>query len=140
MAKYADVTAWQVQQVWKAANLQPHRLSSFKISIDADFAEKVVDIVGLYMRPPENAVVLSGDENTQIQALDRTQPLLRLRPGQIERRAHDYKRHGTTSLCAAFAIASRNESTPGKGVSCLPASNPPGHRVADGFTPDLGQQ
>ena len=105
MAKYADVTVWQVQQVWKAANLRPHRLSTFKISNDPDFVEKVVDIVGLYMRPPENAVVLSVDEKTQIQALDRTQPLLQLRPGQIERRTHDYKRHGTTNLYAAFDIA-----------------------------------
>ncbi len=105
MAKYAGVTVWQVQQVWKAADLKPHRLKTFKISNDPDFAEKVVDVVGLYMRPPENAVVLSVDEKTQIQALDRTQPLLQLRPKQVERRTHDYKRHGTTSLYAAFDIA-----------------------------------
>jgi transposase len=105
MMKYAGVTQWQVQQVWAAADLRPHRLRSFKISKDPHFAEKVVDVVGLYLRPPENAVVLSVDEKTQIQALDRTQPLLPLRPGQVERRTHDYKRHGTASLYAAFDIA-----------------------------------
>jgi len=86
--------------------LRPHRLRNFKISNDPDFAEKVMDVVGLYLKPPDNAVVLSVDEKTQIQALDRTQPLLPLRPGQIERRTHDYKRHGTASLFAAFDIAS----------------------------------
>jgi len=105
MAKYAGVTVHQVSQVWKAADLRPHRLQSFKISNDPKFAEKVVDVVGLYMDPPENAVVLSVDEKTQIQALDRTQPMLPLKPGQVERRTHDYKRHGTASLYAAFDIA-----------------------------------
>jgi transposase len=106
MMKYAGVTQWQVQQVWAASDLRPHRLRNFKISNDPQFAEKVVDVVGLYLKPPDNAVVLSVDEKTQIQALDRTQPLLQLRPGQIERRTHDYKRHGTASLYAAFDIAS----------------------------------
>ena len=105
MAKYAGVTQWQVRQVWAAANLKPHRLKTFKISNDPHFAEKVVDVVGLYLNPPEHAVVLSVDEKTQIQALDRTQPMLPLRPGQIERRTHDYKRHGTANLYAAFDIA-----------------------------------
>lgn len=104
MAKAAKITTWQVQQVWKAADLKPHRLKTFKISNDPNFAEKVMDIVGLYMAPPDNAIVLSVDEKTQIQALDRTQPMLPLRPGQIERRTHDYKRNGTTSLYAAFDI------------------------------------
>lgn len=104
MARYADVTEWQVRQVWAASDLKPHRLKTFKISNDPEFAEKVVDVVGLYLNPPENAMVLSVDEKTQIQALDRTQPMLPLRPGQIERRTHDYKRHGTTSLYAAFDI------------------------------------
>jgi transposase len=106
MAKYAGVSRWQVQQVWQAADLKPHRIKSFKISQDPEFAEKVADVVGLYLRPPDNALVLSVDEKTQIQALDRTQPLLPLRPGQIERRTHDYKRHGTASLYAAFDVAS----------------------------------
>jgi transposase len=105
MAKEVNTTKWQVQQIWKAADLKPHRLKAFKISHDPNFAEKVVDVVGLYLDPPDNALVLSVDEKTQIQALDRTQPLLPLRPGQIERRTHDYKRHGTVSLYAAFDVA-----------------------------------
>ncbi len=104
MAKAAGISIWQVRQIWEAANLKPHRLKTFKISNDPQFAEKVVDVVGLYMNPPDNAAVLSVDEKTQIQALDRTQPMLQLKPGQIERRTHDYKRHGTTSLYAAFDI------------------------------------
>ena len=105
MAKYAGVSQWQVRQIWEAADLKPHRLKSFKISNDPRFAEKVIDVVGLYLNPPDGAVVLSVDEKTQIQALDRTQPLLPLKPGQIERRTHDYKRHGTASLYAAFDVA-----------------------------------
>ena len=104
MAKYAGITTWQVRQIWANADLKPHRLKTFKISKDPEFAEKVVDIVGLYMNPPDNAVVLSVDEKTQIQALDRTQPMLPLKPGQVERRTHDYKRHGVTNLYAAFDI------------------------------------
>jgi transposase len=104
MAKYAGITTWQVRKIWEASDLKPHRLKTFKISNDPRFAEKVVDVVGLYMNPPDNAVVLSVDEKTQIQALDRTQPMLPLKPGQIERRTHDYKRNGTTSLYAAFDI------------------------------------
>lgn len=105
MARYASVTVHQVRQVWDAADLKPHRLKTFKISNDPRFAEKVQDVVGLYLDPPDNAVVLSVDEKTQIQALDRTQPMLPLRPGQIERRTHDYKRNGTRSLYAAFDVA-----------------------------------
>lgn len=104
MARYAGITTWQVRQIWEAANLKPHRLKSFKISNDPLFAEKVVDVVGLYMNPPDNTIVLSVDEKTQIQALDRTQPMLPLKPSQIERRTHDYKRNGTMSLYAAFDI------------------------------------
>jgi len=106
MAKYAGVTKHQVQQVWEAADLKPHRLKSFKISDDPHFAEKVQDVVGLYLNPPDNSMVLSVDEKTQIQALDRTQPMLQLKPGQVERRTHDYKRNGTRSLYAAFDVAS----------------------------------
>ncbi len=104
MAEYAGVTTWQVRQIWKAANIKPHRLKTFKISNDPKFAEKVVDIVGLYMDPPSNAMVLSVDEKTQIQALDRTQPGLPLGPGRIGSYTHDCKRHGTASLYAAFNI------------------------------------
>lgn len=105
MARYAGVTNWQVLQIWKEAGLKPHRLKTFKISQDPHFADKVVDVVGLYLDPPSNAVVLSVDEKTQIQALDRTQPMLPMKPGQSERRTHDYKRNGTASLYAAFDIA-----------------------------------
>ncbi len=104
MAEHAGVRRWQVRQIWKEADLKPHQLKTFKISSDPNFAEKVCDVVGLYLNPPDNALVLSVDEKTQIQALDRTQPKLQLRPGQIERQTHDYKRHGTTSLYAAFNI------------------------------------
>jgi len=106
MAAAAGVTNYQVREVWRAADLKPHRLRTFKISNDPRFAEKVIDVVGLYMNPPDNAMVLSVDEKTQVQALDRTQPRLPLREGQVERRTHDYKRHGTASLYAAFDIAS----------------------------------
>ena len=105
MAKYAGVSKYHVQKVWQAADLKPHRLRTFKISKDPKFAEKVQDVVGLYLDPPAHAMVLSVDEKTQIQALDRTRPMLPLRPGQVERRTHDYKRHGTRSLYAAFDIA-----------------------------------
>ena len=121
MAKYAGVTTWQVRQVWAAADLRPHRLKSFKLSRDPHFAEKVVDVVGLYMNPPEQALVLSVDEKTQIQALDRTQPRLPLGAGQIERQTHDYKRHGTVDLYAAFNTAK------GKVISQLSAR----HRAQD---------
>jgi len=104
MAKHAGITEYQVRKIWKAADLQPHRFKTFKISNDPDFAEKVIDIVGLYMSPPDNAVVLSVDEKTQIQALDRTQPGLPLSSSRVGSRTHDYKRNGTTSLYAAFNI------------------------------------
>lgn len=106
MAEYAQISTWQVRQIWNAADLKPHRLRTFKISNDPQFAEKVVDVVGLYMDPPNNAVVLSVDEKTQIQALDRTQPGLPLSEGRIASRTHDYKRNGTASLYAAFNILS----------------------------------
>jgi transposase len=87
-----------------AFGLQPHRFETFKLSSDPLFVEKVCDIVGLYLSPPERAVVLCVDEKSQVQALDRTQPLLPMRPGRAERRTHDYKRHGTTSLFAALDV------------------------------------
>jgi len=91
-----------ILKIWYAFGLQPHRTETFKLSKDPLFVEKVRDIVGLYLNPPDRALVLCVDEKSQIQALDRTQPLLQLRPGQVERRTHDYKRHGTTSLFAAL--------------------------------------
>jgi transposase len=91
--------------MWRAFGLQPHRSETFKLSRDPQFIEKLRDIVGLYLQPPERALVLCVDEKSQIQALDRSQPLLPMRPGQIERRTHDYVRHGTTSLFAALDVA-----------------------------------
>jgi transposase len=93
-----------VHRIWRAFGLQPHRVETFKLSSDPLFVEKVRDIVGLYLSPPERAVVLSVDEKSQVQALDRTQPLLPMRPGQAERHTHDYKRNGTTSLFAALDV------------------------------------
>src|SRR2546423_650134 len=93
-----------IQRIWEAHRLQPHRLRTFKRSKDPAFAEKVEDIVGLYMRPPAHAVVLSIDEKSQIQALDRPQPGLPLKPGKCGTMTHDYKRHGTTTLFAAFNV------------------------------------
>ena len=104
MAKAAGLAPSTVQRIWKAFALQPHRVETFKLSTDPLFVEKVRDIVGLYLSPPERALVLCVDEKSQIQALDRTQPMLPLRPGQVERRTHDYKRHGTTSLFAALDV------------------------------------
>lgn len=94
-----------VHRIWQAFGLQPHRCETFKLSSDPFFVEKVRDIVGLYLAPPERALVLCVDEKSQVQALDRTQPLLPMRPGQPERRSHDYTRHGTTTLFAALDIA-----------------------------------
>src|SRR4029453_11944213 len=91
-------------RIWRAFGLQPHRTEAFKLSPDPLLIEKVRDIAGLYMNPPEHALVFCVDEKSQIQALDRTQPLLPLRPGQVERGTHDYKRHGTTSLFAALEL------------------------------------
>ena len=105
MAQAVGVSPMAVSRIWRAFALQPHRHETFKLSRDPLFIEKVRDIVGLYMAPPERAVVLCVDEKSQIQALDRTQPILPLRPGLPERQTHDYRRHGTTSLFAALDIA-----------------------------------
>jgi transposase len=105
MARASGVSISSVQRIWRAFGLQPHRLETFKLSTDPDFVAKVRDVVGLYVSPPEHALVLCVDEKSQIQALDRTQPLLPLRPGQAARRSHDYKRHGVTSLFAALDVA-----------------------------------
>jgi transposase len=104
MAARQKVSPATVQRIWKKHKLQPHRLESFKFSNDPDFAPKVRDIVGLYVNPPDKAIVLSVDEKSQIQALDRTQPILPLRPGLPERQTHDYQRHGTTTLFAALNV------------------------------------
>ena len=105
MARASGLSTSTVQRIWRAFGLQPHREGTFKLSTDPDFVDKVRDVVGLYITPPAHAIVLCVDEKSQIQALDRSQPLLPMRPGQIAKRTHDYKRHGTTSLFAALDIA-----------------------------------
>jgi len=105
MALDAGLSQTAVSRIWRAFGLQPHRQETFKLSSDPLFVEKVRDIVGLYLDPPIKAMVLCVDEKSQIQALDRTQPLLPLAPGIAERRTHDYARHGTTTLFAALDIA-----------------------------------
>jgi transposase len=104
LAKHLGVSRMMVQRVWQRHEIQPHRVEKFTLSKDPRFDEKVRDIVGLYLDPPERALVLCVDEKSQIQALDRTAPLLPLRPGLPERQTHDYKRYGTTTLFAAFNI------------------------------------
>ncbi len=97
MAKASGLGRTTISEIWRAFRLQPHRTETFKLSKDPLLIEKIRDIVGLYMHPPEHAAVFCVDEKSQIQALDRTQPLLPMQPGQVERRTHDYKRHGTTT-------------------------------------------
>ena len=104
MAQASGLSQSAISRIWRAFGLQPHRTETFKLSQDPLFIEKVRDIVGLYLNPPDKALVLCVDEKAQIQALDRSQPLLPMRPGQIERRTHDYRRHGTTSLFAALNV------------------------------------
>ena len=104
MAKATGISLGSVQRIWRAHKLQPHRLRTFKPSRDPSFAVKRVDIVGLYVDPPAHAVVLSLDEKSQIQALDRTQPGLPIKPGRCQTMTHDYKRHGTTTLYAALSV------------------------------------
>lgn len=104
MAKRQGLSKSTIARIWRQFNLQPHRTETFKLSTDPFFVDKVVDIVGLYCHPPEHAVVLCADEKSQVQALNRTQPVLPVAPGVPERRSHDYVRHGTTSLFAAMNI------------------------------------
>jgi transposase len=106
MAQVCGLSHMSVQRIWRAFALAPHRTETFKLSKDPLFIEKVRDIVGLYLNPPHKALVLCVDEKSQIQALDRSQPVLPMRPGQVERRSHDYTRHGTTSLFAALEAKS----------------------------------
>lgn len=106
LADKTGVSAATVGRIWQAFGLKPHLLETFKISTDPLFVEKVRDVVGLYLDPPERALVLCVDEKSQIQALDRSQPVLPILPGTPARMSHDYKRHGTTSLFAALDVAS----------------------------------
>ena len=134
-----------MRKVWQAADVKPHRLNTLKMSRDPQFAE-VIDVVGLYLNPPDNALVLSVDEKTQIQALDRTHPMLRLRPGQVARRTHDYKRHSTANLSAAFNVVTgevlgRITTAPSRnGVPAVPSANRPGDAARAGVAPDRRQQ
>lgn len=106
MAEKAGLSQTAVVRIWHAFGLQPHRVENFKLSKDPQFVEKVRDIVGLYLNPPDRAIVLCVDEKSQVQALNRTQPILPLAPGVPARQSHDYERHGVTSLFAAMDVAS----------------------------------
>jgi transposase len=108
MAKATGMSQTAISRIWRAFGLKPHLTETFKLSTDPQFIDKVRDIAGLYLNPPEGALVLCVDEKSQIQALDRTAPVLALRPGLPERRTHDYRRHGTTNLYAALDVASGN--------------------------------
>ena len=105
LASQVGVSNFTVSSIWREYGLKPHRVQTFKFSTDPELLGKIRDIVGLYLNPPEQAVVLCVDEKSQIQALDRTQPILPLRPGLAERRTHDYVRHGTATLFAALEVA-----------------------------------
>jgi len=102
------ISAFTVAEAWRDYGIRPWRSESFRFSTDPELEAKVIDIVGLYLAPPENAIVLCVDEKSQIQALDRTMPVLPMQPGLVERRSHDYLRHGTTTLFAALEIATGN--------------------------------
>jgi transcriptional regulator with XRE-family HTH domain len=129
MSRRTGMSQSAISRIWRAFALQPHRHETFKLSKDPLFIEKVRDIVGLYLHPPERAMVLCVDEKSQIQALDRSAPLLPMRPGQVERRTHDYVRHGTTS--------SRYQD--GGGAGFLQSTSPLG-RVPQVPRPDRGQR
>jgi transposase len=106
MAKAMRISASSVGRIWREAGLKPHRLDTFKVSNDPQFEAKVIDVVGLYMNPPDKAMVLCVDEKSQIQALDRTQPGLPMKKARAATMTHDYKRHGTTTLFAALDVKS----------------------------------
>lgn len=124
LADHLGISFYAVANAWREYGVQPWRAETFKYSTDPELIAKVEDVVGLYLNPPENAIVLSIDEKSQIQALDRTQPMLPMRPGSVERHTHDYKRHGTTTLFAALDIAT------GK----VTASCKPRHRSSEYLT------
>ncbi len=104
MARAQKLSEASIRRIWKQHNLKPHLVETFKLSRDKNFVEKLKDVVGLYLNPPDKALVLCVDEKSQIQALDRTQPLLPMRPGVPARQSHDYKRNGTTTLFAALSM------------------------------------
>ena len=141
MAKVAGVSAATVRRIWAAHGLKPHLFRTFKVSRDPDFAEKLEDIVGLYLSPPANAIVLSCDEKSQIQALDRTQPSLPFRSGKTKTVTHDYKRNGTSTLFAALNTATGHvlEAASPLGVAEVPAAHRSGDAEALGGTRDRRQ-
>ena len=119
MAKGTGVSTSSVHRIWRAFSLQPHRSETFKLSSDPQLIVKIRDIVGLYQDPPDKALMICVDEKSQIQALDRTQLLLPMRPRQIEPRSHDYERPGTTTSFAALINAARTQAavTPGEVIA-----------------------
>ena len=145
MAKECGLSFATVGRIWRAFGLKPHRSETFKLSADPLFIEKVRDIVGLYLHPPERAVVLCVDEKSQIQALQRSQPELPLRPGVPRRQTHDYRRNGTTSLFAALNAATGGgdwqvlPAAPRGGVQEVPADHRPGGAGGTGGTLGAGQ-
>ena len=127
MAAAVGVSPSTVRRVWRAHGLKPHRMKTFKVSNDPAFAEKLEDIVGLYLNPPEHAVVLAFDEKSQIQALDRTQPGLPLKPGRRQTMTHDYKRNGTATLFAALNALAVS--------GCMDR-----HRITSGCVPEIARR
>ena len=131
MAKAVGLSHTSVQRIWNAHGLKPHLVKTFKLSNDKRFVEKVQDVVGLYLDPPDKALVFSVDEKSQIQALDRTQPGLPMKKGRAGTMTHDYKRHGTTTLFAALDVATgkvigrMHEPPSPSGVAALPAHHRP---------------
>lgn len=137
MAKRVGVSPASVQRIWSELGLQPHRVDTFKISNDPRFSEKLVDVVGLYLDPPDKAIVLCTDEKSQIQALDRTQASLPIMPGRAATMTHDYKRNGTTTLFAALDVLTGRVQAVGGRASTISASvaatwatTPSGRRMA----------
>ena len=111
LAAQLGISFATVARIWRKWKLQPWRVETFKFSTDPELDAKVRDVVGLYLHPPENAVVVCVDEKSQVQALDRTAPILPMRPGLPEKQTHDYVRHGTTTLFAALEVATGRSST-----------------------------
>jgi transposase len=124
MAAEVGLSQSAVSRIWRAFGLQPHRTESFKLSTDPLFVEKVRDVVGLYLAPPERAAVLCVDEKSQIQALDRSAPILPMRPGVPERATHDYKRAGTSSCPPRASSSTPSRCSPPRASSCSPTSSP----------------
>ena len=119
LAEATGFSRMTISRIWRAFGLQPHRTDTFKLSPDPLLIEKVRDIVGLYMNPPDHALVLCVDEKSQIQALDRTQPLLPMQPGQVERGTHDYKRNGTTFVVCRSGLEDQPRHQPVPPASSL---------------------